>query len=474
VNITEPLRRAAIVAPDAVAIIRADGTPLTYAALERLIDRMAQRVAGLGLRPGDVVGLAITGPDESLGLILAFALARLGIASADPSLPAARMRWCFKLGAAAAPGIVGFDASWLAAPAAAQAVAIHPDPAATLRIFASSGTTGVPKHAAVSHELMTRRVLSGLLALEGGPATRIVAVNLGITLGLSAVLRTLWLGGTLVLSNPAEALAAIEAHGVTSLLVSPVALRAVLQAMSPLAPPPPTLRTVEVSGSKLPAPLYQQAAARLCRNILSWLGATETSGIAAGPMAALAARPGAVGYVLAGVEVQAVDAANAPLPAGQEGVLRVRGANNVVGYVGEAGAESFRDGWFYPGDIGTVWPDGMLSLAGRTHEVINSGGVKLSPHVIEEALLTLPLVTDAAAFGVPDAAGIEQPWAAIVAAAPIDNAVLTAFCQKVLPGRAPKVILQMQALPRNASGKVQRDLLVAYAVQVSRPRTPPG
>ena len=116
----------------------------------------------------------------------------------------------------------------------------------------------------------------------------------------------------------------------------------------------------------------------------------------------------------------------------------------------------------------------MLSLAGRTHEVINSGGVKLSPHVIEEALLTLPLVTDAAAFGVPDAAGIEQPWAAIVAAAPIDNAVLTAFCQKVLPGRAPKVILQMQALPRNASGKVQRDLLVAYAVQVSRPRTPPG
>jgi acyl-CoA synthetase (AMP-forming)/AMP-acid ligase II len=76
-------------------------------------------------------------------------------------------------------------------------------------------------------------------------------------------------------------------------------------------------------------------------------------------------------------------------------------------------------------------------------------------------------VRDAAAFGVPDSAGVEQVWAAIVATPPIEDAVLDAFCDAAPPGMAPLVILQLEALPRNANGKLQRDVLTAMAARMS-------
>ncbi|MGH7043725.1 MAG: class I adenylate-forming enzyme family protein [Acetobacteraceae bacterium] len=467
-NITAPFRRLARVMADVPAIIRADDTSVSYAALDRAIDRVAARVAGLGLHPGDTAGLPITGPDESLGLILALALARLGIASADPTLPAARRRLSFAPGGG--PGVVGFDASWLAEGGAAADVPIPADGAAVCRVFASSGTTGAAKHLAISHDLMTRRVFANWLTPGAGRLARIVAVNLGITWGFTATLRTLWQGGTLVLTNPRDAVAAIPRHHVASLLISPVGLRALLDALPPGGGRFPTLATIEVGGSLIPAPLREAAAARLGAGIVIYLGASETGGIASGPADALSARPGAVGYVHPDVEVQAVDAQDRPVPPGVEGALRVRSALTVAGYVGteDRATAAFRDGWFYPGDLGAVWPDGALTLAGRVGEVINSGGIKVNPAAIEDALLSLPGVSEAAVFGVPDALGVDQVWAAIVAAAPIATAALSRLCQERLAGQAPRFILQMKALPRNANGKVRKDLLIAYAQQQAR------
>lgn len=135
----------------------------------------------------------------------------------------------------------------------------------------------------------------------------------------------------------------------------------------------------------------------------------------------------------------------------------------------EASAQAFRDGWFVSGDIGAVWPDGMLTVTGRVSDLINRGGTKVSPRVIEQALLSLPTVIDAAAFGVPDASGLEQIWAAIVARARIDDTVLNAFCQRALPGISPTTILQMAALPRNENGKLLREQLVAIALRTLGP-----
>ena len=468
-NITAPLRRLARLSPDRPAIIRADATVLTYAMLDRAIDLAAARMAASGLGPGEPVALPITGPDESRGLILALALARCGIASADAALPARR-----RIVNAPTPDAGAFDLNALCAPAAGVVpeAPIDPDPAVVFRVFASSGTTGTPKPIAVSHGLMGRRVFANILAPGGpDPCARIIALDLGIVWGFTAVLRTLWQGGTLVLTNPREASAAIARHKVRTIVTSPIGLRALLDGLPPAAGPFPLLETIEIGGSLVPGPLRDAAIARFCPGLVSHLGTSEAGGIASAPISALGDRPGAVGFVNPDVTVEAVGPGDRPLPAGSEGVLRLRSPLAVTGYAGAAAGAvaSFRDGWFYSGDVGTVWPDGMLSLAGREGDVINCAGVKISAHAVEAALLGLPDVSDAAAFGVPDRLGLVQLWAAIVAARPIGAAELNAFCAARLPGQAPCMILQMTALPRTETGKVRKDLLVGHA----HAQTPP-
>ena len=281
------------------------------------------------------------------------------------------------------------------------------------------------------------------------------------------MLRTFWTGGTLVLTNPSEAVTAIRRHKVNALSIAPVSLQQVLAAMPADAVPPPSLEMIEVSGSALPSRLGTMARQRLCETLFSHFGATETGGIASAPLFALGGTPGAVGYLHAGVEVQAVDADDRPLPPNTEGVLRIRGGNVVAGYTGDAAASAavFRNGWFYCGDIGAVSPDGLLTVSGRDGDFINAGGNKLSPQVVEEVLLSLPQVTEAAAFGVPDRMGVVQIWAAIVSAAPVDMPVLRALCRDGLAEKAPKYIIQIKGLPRNANGKVVRAELVKFATE---------
>ena len=175
--------------------------------------------------------------------------------------------------------------------------------------------------------------------------------------------------------------------------------------------------------------------------------------------------PGAVGFVSPGVEVQAVDADDRPLPAGAEGVLRIRSPNCVDGYLGDAQASAlaFKGGWFYPGDVGSVSSDGLVCISGRTREMINAGGVKVSPRLIEDIVLENPDIADAAAFVVPGASGLDEIWLAIVQKKPVDAQALHALCVQRLGQKAPKSILLANELPRSANGKVLLDELVKMA-----------
>jgi acyl-coenzyme A synthetase/AMP-(fatty) acid ligase len=299
-----------------------------------------------------------------------------------------------------------------------------------------------------------------------------IAVGLSGAWGYGNVLRTLWAGGTLVLFDMRDPIGPMRRHGVTHLMASTLALRSILGHLGE-DPPPPALETIEVSGSAVPHGLAREVMARLCPDLVVYLGATEVGSVASGPAATIVAerdtRPGLVGPIFPGVRMQAVDELDQPLPSGREGVLRVATGTHVEGYIGGARQEvGFRDGWFYPGDVGTVWPDGMVSLTGRTSEIINSGGVKVSPEVIEERLLALPGIAEAAAFGVPDAGGVDRIWAAIVADPPVDEAVLDAFCDRSPKGQAPEVILRLTALPKTESGKVLRRALREMALTMER------
>jgi acyl-CoA synthetase (AMP-forming)/AMP-acid ligase II len=128
----------------------------------------------------------------------------------------------------------------------------------------------------------------------------------------------------------------------------------------------------------------------------------------------------------------------------------------------------FWHGWFYNGDIGSVSPDGLLTITGCSGDFINSGGNKVAARVIEDVLMAMPEVTEAAAFGAPDRLGVGQIWAAIVAGVRVENAARNAVCHAHLGDKAPKFILQIKGLPRNANGKVMREELIRFAATQQR------
>ena len=165
-----------------------------------------------------------------------------------------------------------------------------------------------------------------------------------------------------------------------------------------------------------------------------------------------------------------VDEYGKPMPFGTEGEVIVCGDNITAGYLDneEANHESFRDGWFYTGDLGKFDEDGYLFLTGRKKELINRAGEKISPREIDEVLYQIPGITIAAAVGVPDplfgeevVAYVQVSEEARVSAKDIQN-----YCIKKLADfKVPKKIFFLEEFPKGANGKIQRRKLAELYIQ---------
>ncbi len=481
-NITDPIRRHAQLAPDAVAVIHA-GNAVTYRELDRAIDALAARLSAMGLGPGDAAGIRVTSRYGHLALTLA--LARIGVAAAishaiAKGLGGIGLKASFVDAASAADAVsvdnvavddVTVDHTWWRSPGAADEVPpvpSHPDGRATCLVVASSGTTGTPKAIALSHDVLRTRLLAKWLSIRApDDARQACLLGLESAYGFYSSLRVLWTGGLLLMpGNAGEMHVAIQSYRLNCLVMSPAQLHGLLRALPGTAGPFACLELVEITGSILSRRLADQARARLCANIHSSYGAAEAGFVASAPVTVLDRHPGAAGFITPGVEVQAVDGDGRPLPPGTEGAIRIRSENCVAAYLGDAEASvtSFRDGWFYPGDVGSVSGDGLLSVAGRNSEIINAGGVKISPRVIEDVVLMDQDVSEAAAFAVEKAAtGLQEIWVAIVQSKPVDTKALRALCVEKLAHKAPKSFLLVKELPRNENGKVLRDKLAKMA-----------
>jgi acyl-CoA synthetase (AMP-forming)/AMP-acid ligase II len=135
-----------------------------------------------------------------------------------------------------------------------------------------------------------------------------------------------------------------------------------------------------------------------------------------------------------------------------------------MGYVGDAVAseKAFRDGWFYPGDIGYLTQDRLLVIIGREDTVLNVGGDKVNPEAVEEALASFPGVEQAVAFSITDAFGIAQLGTAIVAPSGCNDSALISHCETRLGmSLGPVRVLKVHDLPRTESGKIDRNRLSA-------------
>jgi malonyl-CoA/methylmalonyl-CoA synthetase len=228
-----------------------------------------------------------------------------------------------------------------------------------------------------------------------------------------------------------------------------------------------------VSGSApLPPATWDAFRQRTGHEILERYGMTETGMNCSNPLAG-PRRPGSVGPALHGVEVRVVDGADDPVATDVVGEIQVRGANVFAGYWRrpEATAESFTtDGWFRTGDQGAMDADGYLWIVGRSKDLIISGGLNVYPREVELVLEALPLVAEAAVIGVPHPDFGEAVVAVVVVSdehqGNLDASAREDEIRAGLPGqlaafKRPKRVFFAPALPRNTMGKVQKNLLRA-------------
>jgi malonyl-CoA/methylmalonyl-CoA synthetase len=205
-------------------------------------------------------------------------------------------------------------------------------------------------------------------------------------------------------------------------------------------------------------------------DILERYGMTETGMNLSNPLAG-PRLPGTVGTPLPGVSIRIVDRQDVDLPAGAEGDLLVAGSNVFAGYwrSPEKTAESFvHDGlgrrWFRTGDLAREdAANGYVTLLGRSRELILTGGFNVYPREVEEVVATYPGVKEAAVAGRPHPEWGEVPVAFLVVESPFDEATeeaLVAYCKSQMAGfKVPRRFEYLEALPRNALGKVQKHLL---------------
>lgn len=341
----------------------------------------------------------------------------------------------------------------------------------------TSGTTGVPKAAPLTHGNVLASV-RGLIGAWRWSADDVLvhALPLQHPHGLTAVHMTLLAGSrSAVLSKfePAALCRAVAAHRATVLFAVPAVYARLLDWPGLDDADLSSLRLAVSGSAPLPARHSDALAEVLGHRPLERYGLTET-GFVLSNLCDGERLGGAVGYPLPGAEVRIADPAGAPAPDGTVGEIVVRGPQVFSGYSGaEPGpASGFLDGgWFRTGDLGLRDPDtGAVSVTGRSKDVIITGGLNVHPVEVEQVLEAQPGVRAAAVAGRPSERWGEEVTAFVVADGPLDTSELAAAAAAALaPYKRPKRYIVVDDLPRNHMGKLVRSRLVSHLAADDRP-----
>jgi 2,3-dihydroxybenzoate-AMP ligase len=454
------LRFSARMSPLAVAVSNG-AEHILYRDLDRIIDQAAAALDGAGVSGPELV--AISTPDAYRHLVLILACARRGVPTVSLMPQMARPMATFTRAAkllsddpARTPDLL-VDAAWLAQAVAAAPVELAPvaiDPQALGRVQLSSGSTGEPKAVGMSWALMDRRIEHTWTRNFG--YERLLSL-IGPESGALPLFLWCWArGGCVLFGSPDPAILArsLTILQPTGMLAAPAQLAVVLDALPEDATPLPGLQ-IAIGGAHAAPKLRDRAALRLGTVNVTY--ASTEAGVCTNGFAASLGTGTQVGWVTPWSEIEIVDEQDRRLPFGAVGRVRVRGTDVVSGYLGVETDDRFREGWFYPGDIGTLTASGMLHIDGREDEVMNFGGQKFLPSALETPLETISGIAAAAAFALEDAQGIAQPWIAIVRDGEVSEPEIgRALAIAELP---PVRVAYIDALPLTPLGKVRREAL---------------
>jgi acyl-CoA synthetase (AMP-forming)/AMP-acid ligase II len=335
-----------------------------------------------------------------------------------------------------------------------------PDPEDVALLLHTSGTTSRPKQVPLLHRNLaaSARNIASFYSL-GPDDVSYCAMPLFHVHGLVAsVLAALAGGGSVVVPQrftPRGLLEELEPHGVTWFSAGPTLYTMILErdAKSGDHAVAPRLRFVRSCSSALAPALMARVEERFGVPLVEAYGMTEASHqMTSNPLPPDTREPGSVG-VASGTEVTIV-----------RGEVCIRGPGVTPGYLGnpEANAQAFFDGWFRTGDLGTIDENGYLRLQGRIKEMVIRGGENISPYEVEGVLTSHPAVREAACFGLPDEKYGEEVAAVVALESEADADELLAHCRERLAAyKAPKTLYIVDAIPKTATGKLQRQRLPA-------------
>jgi long-chain acyl-CoA synthetase len=362
-------------------------------------------------------------------------------------------------------GATSFDAMMTSASPKFEMAATMPDD--TALILYTSGTTGRPKGAELSHFnlFFNSRVSADSLGVEWRPGdVTLVALPLFHSFGLSAVLGVaVTVGATMTLMarfEPVKAFEVMQRDHVTAFSGVPTMYIYLLNHPDREKYDLSSLRICVSGGASLPVEILQGWERAFGIKILEGYGLSETSPTASFNVLFKPTKPGTVGIPIWGVEMKVVDGQDNEVPVGQVGEIVIRGHNVMKGYYKRPTetAEVLRRGWFHTGDMGIMDEDGYFSIVDRKKDMVIRGGFNIYPRELEEVLFTHPAVAEAAVIGVPDTKMGEEVKAIIYLKPGMTTSEddIRNFCKERLAAYKYPRIIQFtdQPLPKNATGKV--------------------
>lgn len=506
-NLAVMLESSARAVPGRTAVVLGD-QQLTYAELDAAAGRVANLLRSRGVAPGDKVALSCPNlpwfPIVYYGILKAGAVVvplnvllkgrEIAYHLADSD---AKAYFCFEGGAELPMGREGWSgfgetpgcehfflmtaaptedspidgAQTLTAALAGQGTDFETaatEAGDTAVILYTSGTTGRPKGAELTHSNVMLNVLTcHKLFGEIEHDVHLVALPLFHSFGQVVQMNAgLASGATLVLLprfDARSALTLMQRHAVTFFAGVPTMYWALLEAEAPDVDLPQiagNLRMAGSGGSALPVEIHRRFAERFGVTILEGYGLSETSPVATFSQRGEKARPGSIGRPVWGVEVDLIAEDWTPVTGPDAvGEIAVRGHNVMKGYYNrpEATAGVMRNGWFRTGDLARRDADGWFHIVDRAKDLIIRGGFNVYPREIEEVLLTHPAVGMAAVIGVPDESHGEEVKACVVLApgAELSAQELITWCRDEMAGyKYPRLVEFFDILPTNATGKI--------------------
>lgn len=332
-----------------------------------------------------------------------------------------------------------------------------------VRLMCSSGTTGIPKPIALTRENVMHRARNLLyFSPEEGKDSCFVGMPYDTAGGYNMMLSVLMYGCHLVLwGHDENFLKVMLNHKPSHMLLTPLTLRniAVYGAEHNIR-----LGFVKLclsGGMIFDARLQDPIRAVFGNSVVNGYGSSEAWGVAGGFVHEHNYTPYMIGALCDGTQVQIVDEDHIELPRGEIGIVRIKTEFTIDGYFDGKNEDYFRDGYFYPGDVGKLDEQNCLSVLGRADNVINIDGQKILPEPIEEELTNLPEIEDAVLFQAPTKKGFRVCAAVVLSGDESQHSpdYHNAMIEKIkghLGRLCPQRIFFVSALPRNAMGKVVR------------------